>query len=663
MENSDYTIIGIGRLIGDFYYRRDERNSLVDGGGSVWNILFYCSQLGKKCYAIGSCGNDKLGEICINSLKLAGIDINRIVVEDRNTDRVFIQLYDNGETNNTIYCPICGNSLYNKHHHYEVNIDELMNLDSGMIILDILNTNIIKKEIIEKITKKFKLCLSITNYEQISQYKSDSAKKNLDLSKFELLFLSQKVYKTIKELNEFNLDRIKNLVVIDKTDLKLFTCGKEYTIKLGLKSGPISNNTGSYDAILASLIFNYISDYYNKELDKTFFNNVNENINYLLPEVLSNIGARGYVQNLKKYDFNNCKFCGLKNSIVSRDNNIITNIKTLLSKLYDSIDTDAFQMLKKIIKELKGTTLCVGTGGSYTVAVYASRVINSVSNSFSNYCYPMDIFNISLNEIKNVFLFSYSGTTQDIIEVIDYLLDKRINIYVITKAEEVLLKMKYLSQNVHIISYGSIKTYNVWEKGFISIAGTICPVALFARLSTPSMSSEQWKNEIEKIWVHWENELSIDNLRLKIKNTKINIVDIFYSIDCLSVAKDLESKFVESGYGRVTFHNKKDFSHGRFNVIKYINPKYIIYLSNTDSIYNRELEKYLQSNHENVNVIKLENKLYFDNNVLGEFSMLIGSQIFFNNISRIVKRDLAKPDYPETAIALYKYNKGLKSQK
>ena len=106
-----------------------------------------------------------------------------------------------------------------------------------------------------------------------------------------------------------------------------------------------------------------------------------------------------------------------------------------------------------------------------------------------------------------------------------------------------------------------------------------------------------------------------------------NILDIFYGDYTTTAAIDLESKIVETGIYRASFHEKKNFSHGRFISIEHYKPNAIIYLQTSNyTNYEENLLKYLQS--QNINLIKIQTP--FDS-IIGEFDLLLAIQFFIKN--------------------------------
>ena len=118
-----------------------------------------------------------------------------------------------------------------------------------------------------------------------------------------------------------------------------------------------------------------------------------------------------------------------------------------------------------------------------------------------------------------------------------------------------------------------------------------------------------------------------------------------------SAALDMESKIVESGIYRVTMHEKKNFSHGRFISMEYFRPDVLIYLKqNSTTNYEDKLLKYIES--QNIDYIIIESAY---DGLLAEFDLLIASQFFMKQISELINIDLSKPSYTDEAMEIYKY--------
>ena len=360
-------------------------------------------------------------------------------------------------------------------------------------------------------------------------------------------------------------------------------------------------------------------------------------------KIISCIGATGsLIDQPLDCSSDACSICGLnKIEKIAKPKILKTtsNVNNLLPRLLkvDNLDT-VFEIQKLItnIKRQKDNVAIVGTGGSFISAHFIAKLLSQELAKPIIALKPRDIFIYPIKNINFAILLTYSGKTPDILTVNDYLKKNNIKSYIVTN-------QKKDNPEENIISYNSSRT----EKGFLAVAGTVIPIYLFAKSCLKEINL---KDFVENSITKWKSELSFENLNLKIADKPL-LIDIFSDYETGTAALDLESKFVESGFGRVTIHDKKDFSHGRFNIISSFKPDLIIFLDSKDSgKYNEKLYKYLTK--EDVSIIHLKTN---ESGILADLDLLIASQFLIQSISEIIKRDLTKPDYPKRAMSLYRY--------
>lgn len=118
------------------------------------------------------------------------------------------------------------------------------------------------------------------------------------------------------------------------------------------------------------------------------------------------------------------------------------------------------------------------------------------------------------------------------------------------------------------------------------------------------------------------------------------------------MALDLESKLIESSFGRTVLHEKKNFSHGRFSILKSNKPDLVLYLDYKEDRYEKKLIKYI--NNKNITILHLANH-YDENNEYDIFSNILELQYFVKELSLYIKRDLSDPGYDNLDASLYKH--------
>jgi fructoselysine-6-P-deglycase FrlB-like protein len=109
------------------------------------------------------------------------------------------------------------------------------------------------------------------------------------------------------------------------------------------------------------------------------------------------------------------------------------NINNLETRIINAINSNASNKIDDIDFNESNNCLFIGTGGSYAAAYFASKVINLLYGCNTYSIYSRDVLYINNKNIDKVVLFSYSGTTNDIISSIKDLDNK--NIYIVTKGE------------------------------------------------------------------------------------------------------------------------------------------------------------------------------------------------------------------------------------
>jgi len=323
------------------------------------------------------------------------------------------------------------------------------------------------------------------------------------------------------------------------------------------------------------------------------------------------------------------------------------NINALETRIINILKGNASEQLEKHMKDVKGTFLFVGSGRSYAGAYFASRVINDMYGITTLTLPPREVLYRNNMDITKTFLFSYSGTTSDLLEGTKKLNDK----IIITKAKvkKVLEKTNILKENV--ISYYSSNNRHS-EKGHLFFDDALTPASLFYKiyaknheLDAENFIIEQtryWGNFFAIYFMYYKDTLK-DILR---KNSTITLFRGDYTD---SAAIDLESKIIDSGLYRLNIHEKKNFSHGRFTNMENQKSNAIIYFKQREtSDYEGKLLSYLFDK----NVILIESKF---NGISAEFDLLIASQYFLYYVANLLDIDVYKSKYSKEALELYFY--------
>ena len=653
--------VAIGDLILDIYY--DEFNNRIGyyPGGSVWNDLFNLRNIDtdNMCYGIGTCGQDESSDYIKCKFAENGINMDNVVDVDKPTNKFHI-IVNGNQTVCQSECPICKNKARYSSSRYPKRIPSMFNNLTGekYIILDSLkNSNINLAQ--SFLQNGWKLAVDI-GYINYFRYLSKS--KLEELFSFPIFYLQIKANVARFLIKKFELVSTEMLFsVINVTYLCVTDGEKGSTFYWKDSTNNVTSNyceslmsfvvdpTGAGDAFFSMML-------YNMDYSGGFINNI-EIIQTTATEyacnVIKSIGAQEKCED-KKFYAKGCPNCGFvetnSKKTVSKRQTIAINTTHLYNRIVRALDSDAEDKLRNAIRNLSGNIVMVGTGGSYSAAIFASKVLNEyMVNVYSSVCHPREFMFENMEKVSAVFLFSYSGKTNDIQSV--YRLCKKLNIpvYVITKMSYEKA-MNYYSSMDDVISYSASKI-NSNERGFISMAGTIIPMVLFGKIFYDkgiSTFEEFLKNCFAERTIEYNDEFGFSLS----KDQKL-VVDIFSGADTKCAAVDLESKIVESGIGRAIIHDKKDFSHGRFNVLEECKPSIIVYFDNCSGQYSKQLKKYLEK-REQIPLICIKS-LY--GNIWGDLDLTIAVQFLTKKLSKIMEYDMARPNYPQDAMKLYKYNK------
>lgn len=645
-------VVSIGDLVTDYYYKNGKLIG-VNGGMTSHNIIANLAKAGIKTSVFACCGDDPQGKIAIKSLEKINVDVNNIkVVKDIRTRCFHVSYFDDGKKlsfTSKKRCPFCNNKKW-----YEESL-----LDTDFILSNIKFDDIL---VFDNLNEKNQIIIDNTMNKKIidlGQYFEFEKLFNEEIinklyDKFEIINFNERVTKYL--LNRMNLKNECELYTIIKPKLMTITRGengatfiiegKAYDFKL-LNKTDVIDPTGAGDAFISSVIKNSIRsnfEYNENKLEKWY-----ENSNKITSRVVSKMGARGHINSLFKikeidgictcdnFEYNERKK-------VKRCN---ININNLEKRLINAVNSSACNKLEKISFGKNNNCLFVGTGGSYAGALFASKAINILYGANTYTLNPRDLLYRNNDNINKVILFSYSGTTNDIITSVRDFDNK--NVYVITKGEfqNIVLKTGILKKN--ILSYRTSSNKGK-ERGFLSFEGAVAPAAIFLKYYLAKTNSNIDVNDFIHNSIHYwyeEMEKLIDKTAVA-KMKKNKLINIFRGDYVDTACYDLESKLIESGIFNCLIHEKKNFSHGRFINYENLDNNFSIYFKQcTTTEYETQLLKYLGNN-----CILIESKY---DGILAEFDLLIASQFIIYYIGKILDIDVSKPKYSEEAMKIYFY--------
>ena len=537
--------------------------------------------------------------------------------------------------------------------------------------------------------KEGKICLDLGHIAAFRYVLVPDLKEMLT-RKYYMVNLNVKVANYL--IKRFGYTDYKELKQIFQTDILIITKGKEEIEIICkdydyiLKNNNINYNekdpTGAGDLLFSHYIVANIIKNNKMENGENIAKNKGDNVIFTKQELeeiydnanreiynlVSKLGARIGVEVKKP----NEEFLKIENNIdgeekIAKERNI-HKLKNAIDKLEERVESAllaynenskaGIELLKDLEDNKNQKYICIGSGGSSIPSEYTKTIINNTFGVNIQTMFPKEYLETNTEkymEHLNLICFSYSGSSPEIVQLLN---GKYNNAYIVTKANEEDLKISLEESNVdiskiRIISYNNESTK---ERGFLSIEGIIVPALIMYMLVEKKKKEdilELFKKQFEKQKEKVEKYFKENNEQLKKAFKKNNIIDIYYDNYTKPIMCDLESKIVETGIYRCTTHEKKNFSHGRFITLeKYPSDVQIYLKSKRDTKYDNELLKYLKIYSKNL--IILESDEEDDNGIL---ELLIYSQLFIYEISKLLKKDLSNPDYSEDSMKIYRYNK------
>ena len=537
--------------------------------------------------------------------------------------------------------------------------------------------------------KEGKICLDLGHIAAF-RYVLVTDLKEMLTRKYYMVNLNVKVANYL--VKRFGYTDYKELKQIFQTDILIITKGKEEIEIIGkdydyiLKNNNINYNekdpTGAGDLLFSHYIVANIIKNNKMEKGENIAKNNGDNVIFTKQELeeiydnanreiynlVSKLGARIGVEVKKP----NEEFLKNENNIdgeekITKERNI-HKLKNAIDKLEERVESALLAYNEKseagieLLKDLENNKnqkyICIGSGGSSIPSEYTKTIINNTFGVDIQTMFPKEYLETNTEkymEHLNLICFSYSGSSPEIVQLLNGKYNKT---YIVTKANEEDLKISLKENNVDIskikiISYNNQSTK---ERGFLSIEGIMVP-SLIVHMLIKNIKKEKmikvFKEQLEKQREKVEKYFKENNEQLKRAFKKNNIIDIYYDNYTKPIMCDLESKIVETGIFRCTIHEKKNFSHGRFITLEKYPSDVQIYLKlKKDTKYDNELLKYLKIYSKNL--IILESDEENDNGIL---ELLIYSQLFIYEISKLIKKDLSNPDYSEDSMKIYRYNK------
>ena len=292
--------ISKGDIILDNIYNGELELIKQDGGGSNWNTLYNLSYLGETCYAVGTCGKDKEGDIALSSLEAGNVNTDFVRRDDISTSIMNIIIPNQSELgDNSIihswYSPITNKRTLFFRDNLPIELPEDILRNDIYVLLDKFET--INFDFISNLKNK-KVCLDIGHIRFIEHFTKQYLTmffKTANLIQLNetvkpLLFERLQIQNEFDFFNLLDLDLLvvtkgkKGATFIFKEDNELKAIDKEPEV-----IAKVVDSSGAGDAFFASVIQGYA---YTDTINSDFVNKIFSTANKASRTVISQVGSR-----------------------------------------------------------------------------------------------------------------------------------------------------------------------------------------------------------------------------------------------------------------------------------------------------------------------------------------------------------------------------------
>lgn len=286
----------------------------------------------------------------------------------------------------------------------------------------------------------------------------------------------------------------------------------------------------------------------------------------------------------------------------------VEQLRLMPTRILFSLETNATRKLENLLLQLKVVNnskpmkiLIVGAGGSFPSALVVKQILaDECRTSEIEVATPQTAIRklrpfpdtISKPCYNVVIAISYSGKTPDIQKVYEVCRCENVQFILVTKAK--LLDVQEMYTNFNLISNNIVSYYNENddtgnERGMISMTSTLAPIAIFDSLCS------DFKADLKSCFDKGNEFVeSLDIAAIAKSVQKVPIINVFYELETMPTAFDIESKFTEAGIANIVLHEKKNFSHGRYVSLYTLKSGLNINLTKSslvDSIYSKAICK------------------------------------------------------------------------
>lgn len=695
--------IAVGQLIYDHVFMREPtgiaRYISSRGGGPVWNSAVYLAQRGCDVIGIGSGGDDAFGQLCLKELEDLGVETSRIHLVNGKRTRVISEcierdFHGGGTHRFTGTCQICSTKLA------EGTIARIQESDAVAAMGQVARTDLIIADRLTadrlRIVRKLKDAggLAAIDLGRLGhlRYRSVHGIVN-DLSTFELVVLPRSVSEAfLRRLSAFSWDSLsdlvqsKTIVITDgpKRIQLYFRHAREEPfgyVEVPVRNVSAVDSCGAGDVFFATIAEEIVRNE-NQAIHRDSLVGIVEAGQSAAVQVLGSVGARGYLPKPKVKQallvemegrevrdvsgsvagWARCPFClsdvaddhrpdtHLDKPAKARRYGVRQNVSRLAERCLFTLENARAIGLAAQLVDDSSVAYVIGTGGSFAAASFIAQLIRS-RGKFAMAMRPWE-YRAERAPSTDLVVISYSGNTPDCFEAIETARSLGVQrVTVITRTRRSALE-KYLDREKgeKVIAYQAEAQLGR-ERGFISIAATCQPCALFVGALGDGVEAAKVVLRDAPLFDPEVCSVVWGAIR------KYRRGHAIASAGTLPVAIDLESKVAESGFGTIQIHDSKDFSHGRFMQVFGSDDQevpIIYYRTGVATDYENALIETIERNH-GATIVKMTSD---HEGIMGLWHCFFENQLLFAGIADSSGLDVSRPRHINPGgLRLYKWKR------
>ena len=247
-----------------------------------------------------------------------------------------------------------------------------------------------------------------------------------------------------------------------------------------------------------------------------------------------------------------------------------------------------------------------------------------------------------------VIMVSYSGANADTAAVLTHARDLNVGRIALVTASVRPPLANLLGRSDLVISHGNPRGAGSPERGFVSIAATVAPCALFAAAIAGAGELAHLHRQLPDVL---EGDMALGSRLAQAMRDELALAVIGGGWAWPAML-DIESKWAEADLGGVAIHELKDFSHGRFLSVLGPQAAQVPLILSTGQ--QSEYEQLLLGVLDGLSPVELRTQR---EGPVGAFELILRSQFVAQRVADSLGRDLSRPELiPEDGLRLYRWS-------